>query len=78
MSNNHKKSSTISALGVGFLAFIAKAHGAKQYSDAKKAVAQAVLATLITGTVFTILTLGLSGIIPVWMQIGRASCRERV
>ena len=64
--------STISALGVGFLAFIAKAHGAKQYGDAKKAVAQAVLATLITGAVFTILTLGLSGIIPVWMQVDKS------
>ena len=64
--------STISALGVGFLAFIAKAHGAKQYGDAKKAVAQAVLATLITGTVFTALTLGLSGIIPVWMQVDKS------
>ena len=61
--------STISALGVGFLAFIAKAHGARQYDEAKKAVAQAVLATLVTGAVFTALTLGLSGIIPVWMQV---------
>lgn len=61
--------STISALGVGFLSFIAQAYGAKDKAAASKASAQAALATFVVGTLFTILTLGLSGVIPVWMQV---------
>lgn len=61
--------STISALGVGFLSFIAKACGANNKEAAKQAVSQAVLAVLTAGTIFTILTLSLSGRIPVWMQV---------
>lgn len=61
-------SGTISALGVGFLAMIAQAIGAKDRVAASKAAAQAVLAVLVTGVFFTALTLSLSGAIPVWMQ----------
>ena len=61
--------SSISALSIGFLAFIAKAHGAGDEEGARRAVGQAALAVLVTGTVFTILTLSLSGLIPVWMQV---------
>ena len=61
--------SSISALSIGFLAFIAKAHGAGDEDGARRAVGQAVLAVLVTGTLFTILTLGLSSRIPVWMQV---------
>ena len=61
--------SSISALGVGFLSFIAQAYGAKDREAASKAVMQAVLMTVIIGTLFTALTLGLSGVIPAWMQV---------
>jgi len=62
-------SSSISALSIGFLAFIAKAIGAGDPQAVKKATAQAALAVLLTGTIATALTLGLSGVIPVWMQV---------
>ncbi|MBQ8311019.1 MAG: MATE family efflux transporter [Clostridia bacterium] len=61
--------STISALGVGFLAFISKAHGAKEFEKAKRASAQAVLVVLIVGIFFTALTLLFSGFVPAWMQV---------
>ena len=61
--------STISAMGVGFLAFIARACGANDRPAARRAAAQAVLAVLMVGGVFTVLTVGLSGYIPVWMQV---------
>ena len=61
--------SSISALGVGFLAFIAQAYGADDQKAASKAVSQAVLVTLIVGSFFTALTLSLSSVIPVWMQV---------
>ena len=61
--------SSISALGVGFLSFIARAYGARDQEAASKAVMQAVLVTVSCGTFFTVLTLGLSGVIPVWMQV---------
>ena len=61
--------STIAAMSVGFLSFIARACGADDKPAAKRAVAQAVLVTLITGIFFTIVTVGLSGMIPVWMQV---------
>ena len=61
--------STISAMGVGFLAFIARACGANDRSAARRAAAQAVLAVLAVGGLFTALTVGLSGYIPVWMQV---------
>ena len=60
--------STISAMSVGFLAYIAKALGANDRDSARRASGQAVLATLVAGTFFTLLTVSLSGFIPVWMQ----------
>lgn len=62
-------SSSISALGIGFLSFIARAYGAKDKEQAARVSTQAVLAVVVCGIVFTILTLGLSGVIPVWMQV---------
>ena len=50
--------SSLSALGVGFLAFIAREYGARRYDNAAKAAAQSVLACLIAGTGFIALTLG--------------------
>ncbi len=61
--------STVSALGVGFLAFISQSIGAKKLDVAKKACSQAALAVLVSGVVFTALALSLSGVIPVWMQV---------
>ena len=62
-------SSSISALSIGFLAFIAKSCGADDRESASKAVGQAVLVTLAVGTFFTAVTLGLSSRVPVWMQV---------
>ncbi len=64
--------STVSAFGVGFLSFIARAYGANDRAASSRASAQAVLVTVVTGLVFTGLTLGLSGWIPVWMQVDPA------
>ncbi len=61
--------STISALGIGFLAYISQACGAGEGERAKKASAQAVLSVLVVGTVFTALTLFISPYVPIWMQI---------
>lgn len=61
--------STISAVGVGFLAFIAKALGAGEKDSAKRAASQAVLSVLAVSIVVTVITVGLSGQIPKWMQV---------
>ena len=61
--------STMSALGIGFLAYIAKACGAGDRPAAKKAVSQAVLVTLVAGGLSTVLLLSLSGVIPLIMQV---------
>lgn len=67
--------STVSAMGVGFLAFISQSIGAGAVERTKRAVAQAVLVVLVCGTVFTLLPLSLSGLVPVWMQV-EESIRE--
>lgn len=61
--------STVSAVGIGFLAFISQAVGAGNRASAKKAAAQGVVITIICGVLFTAVCLGLSGFIPVWMQV---------
>lgn len=60
--------STISALSIGFLSFIAQSFGANDNQAVKRAVSQTVLAVLSAGIFFTVLTVSLSGLIPVWMQ----------
>ena len=62
-------SSSIAALSIGFLAYIAKACGAGQTHLVKRAVAQTSLVVLIVGVFFTAATVGLSRQIPVWMQV---------
>lgn len=64
--------STISAIGIGFLAYISQACGAGETHRAKKASAQAVLAVLVVGLLFTALTLVFSNYVPIWMQIDPA------
>lgn len=61
--------STISAVGVGFLSFVSRACGAGDTKRAGRAASQAVLAVLFCGILFTVLTLSLSGMVPVWMQV---------
>ena len=61
--------SSISALGVGFLSFIARAYGAKDHQRAARIASQAVLAVLFSGILFTALALSLSPMVPVWMQV---------
>ncbi len=65
-------SSSISALGVGFLAFISRASGAKNKELTLRVSSQAVLSVLLVGVLSTVLTLSLSGVIPVWMQVDEA------
>jgi len=60
---------TVSACGVGFLAAIAKACGAGDRRRAREIVAQAVIAVLAVGSLFTVLPLLLAGQVPVWMQV---------
>lgn len=62
-------SSTISALGIGFLSFVSQACGAGDQKKVGRASAQAVLTVLVCGLFFTALTLGLSSYVPVWMQV---------
>ena len=61
--------SSISACSIGFLSYIAQACGANDRPAAQRAVSQAVLVTLILGTVFTIFPVALSRQVPVWMQV---------
>ncbi len=61
--------STISAFGVGFLAYISQSRGAGEYEKARAAAAQSVLAVLAVGLAFTVLTLSLSAYVPVWMRV---------
>ncbi len=67
--------STVSAIGVGFLSYIAKMHGSGEMYLVRKASAQSVLAVLVSGIFFTVLTLSLSGIVPALMQVDE-SIRE--
>ena len=60
---------SIGALSIGFLSYIAKACGAKDLENARRAAGQATLMVLVAGSFFTLLTVGLSSYIPVWMQV---------
>lgn len=62
-------SSTIAALSIGFLSFVAQACGAGDTGKVGRTSAQAVLTVFISGLFFTGLTLGLSSYVPVWMQV---------
>ena len=64
--------SSTAAFGVGFLAYISQALGAGDETRAKKAAGQSVLAVLVVGLFFTAVTLSLSPLVPVWMQVDPA------
>ena len=64
--------STVSALGVGFLSFIARSCGAGNKTAATHASAQAVLMTLVYGSFLTVLLTAVSRWVPVWMQVEKA------
>lgn len=61
--------STVSAAGIGFLSYVSQSLGAGEAERAKRAAAQAVTAVLALGVFFTALTLSLSPLVPVWMQV---------
>lgn len=67
--------STLSAIGVGFLAFVSQSLGRGDAESARRASSQAVLAVLVVGSLFTVLTLALSPLVPVLMQVDE-SARE--
>ena len=60
---------TLSAFGIGFLSFIARAYGANDGQSAKRATAQASLLVLILGIGTTAIILSISKYIPVWMRV---------
>lgn len=64
--------STVSAFGVGFLAQISQAFGARENGRARAAAAQSVFAVLVLGVLFTLLTLSVSSYVPAWMQVDPA------
>ena len=64
--------STLSALGIGFLAYIAREYGAERYENARKAVVQSVVAAIVAGLFFMAVTLSLAGFIPGWMNVDPA------
>ena len=59
---------TISAIGVGFLSFIAKAMGAGDEEKGGRASAQAVILSAVIGIFGTALTLALARFVPGWMK----------
>jgi len=64
--------SSIAALGIGFLSYIARALGAGDNEKAKQISAQAVTVVMLVGILFTFATLSLSKFIPRWMNVDRA------
>ena len=61
--------SSISAFGVGFLAYISQARGRGDDESARRAVMQAIITVIVMGTLFTVLTVGVSRYVPKWMNV---------
>ncbi len=61
--------SVVSAVGVGFLAYIARQIGAGRPDRARKASAQACMMTLLLGTLLTAVTQLAADHVPGWMQV---------
>ena len=64
--------STVSAVGVGFLAHISQAFGAGEDERARRLSGQALGITVLVGLLFTAITLSVSRLVPVWMQVDPA------
>lgn len=60
---------TVSAIGVGFLAYISQSVGAGENGRARAASSQAVSVVLAVGIFFTLITTFLSPFIPSWMRV---------
>jgi len=60
---------SVSALGVGFLSYIAQSIGANDKNKARRAAAQAVFATVVLGVLFTVITTSLHRAVPLLMQV---------
>lgn len=56
-----------SAIGIAAIAVISKAVGSKSMDDSKKASGQIFILSVLAGAVLTVLCLGLSPFIPIWM-----------
>ena len=63
---------TLSALGIGFLSWIARAFGAGDQELARRIAAQSIPVTLLSGVLFTVLPLVLTPAVPILMQVDPA------
>lgn len=63
---------TISALGIGFLTWIARAFGSGDQALARRIAAQSISVTLLAGVLFTTLLMALTPAIPTLMQVDPA------
>ena len=70
MTVNWMLGGIVMALGIGFLAFIARSMGAGKKELARRAAAQAVTTALAIGLLLTAVTLPLARYIPGWMHAG--------
>ena len=61
--------SIVSAIGTGFLAYIARQFGARRPDKARQASAQACTVVLLLGSLLTAITMAFASRIPVWMQV---------
>ncbi len=61
--------SSISALGVGFLAYISQNKGAGRAEQVRRASGQAVIVAVTVGVIFTLLSLAISPFIPKLMRV---------
>ena len=61
--------STIEAISIGFLAFISQSLGANNEKAAKHAVSQAAFMVFVVGSLLTVVVLGVSPYVPIWMQV---------
>ncbi len=64
--------STVSSIGVGFLALISQSIGAGDEKTARRAAGQAVTVTFSAGVLLTLVTVLLGSAVPVWMQVDPA------
>jgi len=59
----------VSAIGIGFLSYIARMRGSRNYEKAKLASSQALSVSVILGIALTLIMVPLSLKIPDWMQV---------